>query len=144
MALIYQSASNTGTQGYMPELSTTIKNLAISTAGTEVFDLGRDWRLIDNLVVTLVNCTDSATSSVTATFADIASLLGTTTGSPANTMAGLSPNATSRLVSSAGLSGCVFTLKVTGQFLRIRVANGAVSAQPATAYIDIRGYGLTS
>jgi hypothetical protein len=144
---IYKSESNTVNgvvaNGYMPQLSTTIKSLAISGTGTEVFDLGESWQIIDNIVVNLVNCVDSATSSVTVAFADSGVLLNNTTGSPAGTMAGLAPNATSRLVSSAGLSGCTFTIKVVARYIRIRIANGTVSAQPATAYIDIKGYALT-
>lgn len=102
----YKSESNTVNgvvaNGYMPQLSTTIKSLAISATGTEVFDLGENWQNIDNLVVSFVNCVASATSTITARFADTSSLLSGVL--VVNTMAG--------------------------------------SAQPATAYIDVRGYSL--
>lgn len=143
MAFVKQMESNTNYsgRGYMPELSTSIKNLAISATGTEVFDLGDEWKLIDNIVVSFVNCLASASSTITARFSDTASLLnGVLT---VNTMAGLAPNAISAISSSASVSIAVFALKVTARYVRITLANGTASAQPATAYIDVRGYSLT-
>jgi hypothetical protein len=139
--MIYQSASNTGVQGYMPELSTTIKNLAGAGTGSEVFDLGEQWKLIDNLVVSFVNCADSTGGAVTCNFSDLSSNLIGTGAALNNTLPATNSNGTTRVSVTSTLQFIVFSLKVTARYVRIRVLNGA-TAQGATAYIDVRGFGL--
>ncbi len=156
--LVYESESNLVTDprsgqlrpffGYLPNVSTSIKSLVSTAVGVECFDLGEQWKYIDHLVVSLSNGTDGTTAATTCSFADDPAALvlansDTGSGSDVNLRAGVNYNGTSRVSSSAQLSGVVFTTKVTGRYFRVRVSNSVGVTQRATFYANVKGYTLT-
>lgn len=142
MAMIRKMESNAGSQGYMPEVSSTVKSLGISAAGYESFDLGDDYRLVDNLAISLVNFTSVSGATVFANFADTKEALVSANNAPPNTLNGVAPNGI-RVSLTVDPAFAGFSLKVTARYFRVKVINGAALGS-ATAYIDVRGYGLSS
>lgn len=138
-----ESNTNYAGAGYMPEYSNTIKSLPINNNGTEVFDLGDDWRLIDNIVVSIVNGVDSTGSAVTCNFAENPVLLLGVGAFQVNTLCGVGVGQTVRFSSGSGLSTVSANIRVTGRFFRLRIQNGTSSAQGNNTYIDLRAYSLT-
>ena len=130
----------------MPEYSTTIKSLAASAVGYEVFDLTENWKNIDHIIF---NCMagDSSGSLVTVDFADSPSTLNTTSELPffpsQPVFKGVGVGQTLRYSSGSALSTVTAPIKVAGRYVRIRVANGS-TAQNASSYIDVKGYTLES
>lgn len=141
MALIYKSASNTGVYGYLPEASSTVKSLASGASGYETFDLGENWTLLDNLAISLVNFVSIGGAIVICNYADNKEALISALNAPPNTINAVVPNG-QRFTLTADPAFIAFSLKVQGRYLRVKVTNGA-TAGSATAYIDVKGYGLT-
>ncbi len=150
MSIVYLATSNTSepsipdnSSKYLVAQSTTIKNLAVNGAGVEVFDLGKSWQDIDHLVVSLVYGKDSTSSIVNCAFSNDPTKLtiaGTDITTNTGILAGVNFNGNSRVSSSAGLTGAVFTVKVTERYFRVKVANGTTQAQANNFYVDIKGF----
>lgn len=145
MSMIFQTASNIGTPGYLPEFSATIKNAAISAIGGEVFDLGENWKNIYIVWVTCINGVVSTSQQISVAFADTGAILSNhTLNVPLGAMGANVPIAsTTRPPYTGSYVDASVGVICLARFVRVRYANGSTAAQAANTYIDLRCFSLT-